>query len=107
MSAKVPQVIAKLRGNLRIDEGDLKNLLTEKVNQRLYISLIDKLGGTLKETVWPSQTHDGVGYLFAVLKVAVEPDEREWSKRSVKGALHSLRYQKSWRCTIIFWSKLF
>ena len=82
VSAKVPQVIAKLRGNLRIDEEDLKKMLTEKVNQRLYISLIDKVGGTLKETVWPSQKHDGVGYLFAVLKVAVEPDEREWSKRS-------------------------
>ena len=82
MSATVPQVIAKLRGNLRIDEEDLKKMLTEKVNQRLYISLIDKVGGTLKETVWPSQKHDGVGYLFAVLKVAVEPDERDWSKRS-------------------------
>ena len=57
-------------------------MLTEKANQRLYISLIDKVGGTLKETVWPSQKHDGVGYLFAVLKVAVEPDQREWSKRS-------------------------
>ena len=35
VSEKVPQVIAKLRGNLRIDEGDLKKMLTEKVNQRV------------------------------------------------------------------------
>ena len=56
-------------------------MLTEKVNQRLYISLVDKVGGTLKETVWPSHKHDGVGYLFAVLKLAVEPDQRDWSKR--------------------------
>ena len=33
VSAKVPQVIAKLRGNLRIDEGDLKKMLTEKVRK--------------------------------------------------------------------------
>ena len=57
-------------------------MLSEKVNQRLYISLIDKVGGTIKETVWSSNQHDGVGYLFAVMKVAVEPDERVWTQRS-------------------------
>ena len=39
------------------------------------------MGGTLKKTVWPSQKLDGIGYLFAVLRVAVEPDQRDWSKR--------------------------
>ena len=76
VSAQVQQVIAKLRKNLKIDEGDLRKMLSEKVNQRLYISLIDKVGGTIKETVWSSHQHDGVGYIFAVLKVAVDPDER-------------------------------
>ena len=82
VSAQVQQVIAKLRKNLKIDEGDLRKMLSEKVNQRLYISLIDKVGGTIKETVWSSHQHDGVGYIFAVLKVAVDPDERVWTQRS-------------------------
>lgn len=82
VSAQVQQVIAKLRRNLKIDEGDLRKMLSEKVNQRLYISLIDKVGRTIKETVWSSHQHDGVGYLFAVMKVAVEPDERVWTQRS-------------------------
>jgi len=82
VSAQVQQVIAKLRRNLKIEAGDLRKMLSEKVNQRLYISLIDKVGGTIKETVWSSHQHDGVGYLFAVLNVAVEPDERVWTQRS-------------------------
>ena len=65
----------------RPSKNALRNLKSVR-NQRLYISLIDKVGGTIKDTVWSSHTHDGVGYLFAVLKVAVEPDEREWTKRS-------------------------
>ena len=75
VSAQVQQVIAKLRRNLKIEAGDLRKMLSEKVNQRLYISLIDKVGGTIKGTVWSSHQHDGVGYIFAVLKVAVDPDE--------------------------------
>ncbi len=82
VSATATQVIAKLRGNLRTDETDLKMMLSEKVNERLFTSLSHKVGGTLKRTVWPSQKLDGVGYLFAVLRVAVEPDQREWSKRN-------------------------
>ncbi len=54
-------------------------MLTEKENQRLYITIIDKVGGILKQKVWPSQEHDGIGYLFAVLKEEVEPEPREWS----------------------------
>ena len=67
---------------MRLDESDLRQLLSENLNQRFNISLIDKVGGTIKGTVWSSHKHDGVGYLFAVLKVAAEPDEREWTKRS-------------------------
>ena len=81
VSASVTQVIAKLRSNLRIDENDLRMLISEKMNERLFTSLSDKVGGTLKKTVWPSQKLDGIGYLFAVLRVAVEPDQRDWSKR--------------------------
>ncbi len=40
------------------------------------------MGGTLKKNVWPSNKLDGVGYLlFTVLRVAAEPDQRDWSKR--------------------------
>ena len=81
VSASVTQVIAKLRGNLRTDEHDLRSMLSDKMNERLFTSLSDKVGGTLKKTVWPSQRLDGVGYLFAVLKVALEPDQRDWSNR--------------------------
>jgi len=81
VSASVTQVIAKLRGNLRTDANDLRSMLSAKMNERLFTSLSDKVGGTLKKTVWPSQRLDGVGYLFAVLKVALEPDQRDWSNR--------------------------
>ena len=74
VSASVTQVVAKLRCNLRTDETDLRMMLSEKMNERLFTSLSDKVGGTLKKNVWRSQRLDGVGYLFAVLKVAVEPD---------------------------------
>ena len=66
VSAQVQQVIAKLRMNLKIDEGDLRKMLSEKVNQRLYISLIDEVGGTIKENVWSSHQHDGVGYIYSL-----------------------------------------
>jgi len=59
-------------------------MLTEQENQRLYITIIDKVGGILKQKVWPSQELDGVGYLFAVMKEAVEPEPREWSVRANK-----------------------
>ena len=101
MSAQVQQVIAKLRKNLKIDEGDLRKMLSEKVNQRLYISLIDKVGGTIKETVWSSHQHDGVGYLFAVLKVAV------MNGSGLKVRQLSLNSLKYWRPSIDIWSKLF
>ncbi len=51
------------------------------MNERLFTSLSDKVGGTLKKNVWPSQKLDGVGYLLAVLKVAAEPDQRDYTKR--------------------------
>ncbi len=54
VSASVTQVIAKLRSNLRTDENDLRMLLSEKMNERLFSSLSDKVGGTLKKTVWPN-----------------------------------------------------
>jgi hypothetical protein len=81
VSACVTQVIAKLRSNLRVDENDLRKMISDKMNERLFTSLSDKVGGTLKKTVWPSQKLDGIGYLFAVLRVAVAPDQRDWSKR--------------------------
>ena len=40
VSVKVPEAIAKLRGNLRSDETDLRKMLSGKENQRLYISLL-------------------------------------------------------------------
>jgi len=78
VSASVTQVIAKLRGNLRTDANDLRSMLSAKMNERLFTSLSDKVGGTLKKTVWPSQRLDGVGYLFAVLNVALEPITLVW-----------------------------
>ena len=81
VSAGVTQVLAKLRSNLRVDADDLRKMLSDKMNERLFTSLSDKVGGTLKKTVWPSQKLDGIGYLFAVLRVAVAPDQRDWSKR--------------------------
>ena len=55
VSACVTQVIAKLRSNLRVDENDLRQMISDKVNERLFTSLSDKVGGTLKKTVWPYQ----------------------------------------------------
>ena len=51
VSAQGQQLIAKMRRNLRLDESDLRQMLSENLNQRLYISLIDKVGGTIKGTV--------------------------------------------------------
>ena len=67
---------------MRSDKNSLLNMLTEKENQRLYISISDKVGGTIKERVWMSHHQDGIGYLLAVMKVAVEPDDKEWSERA-------------------------
>ena len=63
VSASVTQVIGKLRSNLRTDEKDLRMMLSEKMNERLFTSLSDKVGETLKKNVWPSQKLDGVGYV--------------------------------------------
>ncbi len=45
VSASVTQVLAKLRSSIRTDENDLRMLLSEKMNERLFTSLSDKVGG--------------------------------------------------------------
>ena len=82
VSSTVTRALYALRKNLRSDKNSLLNMLTEKENQRLYISISDKVGGTIKERVWMSHHQDGIGYLLAVMKVAVEPDDKEWSERA-------------------------
>ena len=76
VSSKVTRALYALRKNLRSDKNSLLNMLTEKENQRLYISISDKVGGTIKERVWMSHHQDGIGYLLAVMKVAVEHPRR-------------------------------